>query len=60
MQSGNLGLLADEVRRGKALALVLEQATVTDASGRVIDLESLREDPGDDVSELEELARDMG
>ena len=53
MQSGNIGLLADEVRRGKALAMVLEQATVTDASGRPVDLESLREDPSDDVTELE-------
>lgn len=59
VQSGNLGLLADEVRRGKALAMVLEQATVTDASGRPVDLESLRDDPSDDVSELEELADEM-
>ncbi len=39
--------LALEVRRGKALAFVLEKATVTDASGRPVDLEALSQDaPG--------------
>ncbi len=33
-----------EVLRGKALALVVESATVTDESGRPVDLEELRED----------------
>jgi hypothetical protein len=30
------------VRRSKALATVLERATITDASGRTVDLEHLR------------------
>jgi len=33
-----------EVVRGKALALVLESAKVTDGSGRPVDLEALRGD----------------
>ena len=37
-------LLMSEVLRGKALALVVESATVTDESGRPVDLEELRED----------------
>jgi trigger factor len=33
-----------EVRRGKALASVMEAATITDASGQDVDLEELRDD----------------
>jgi trigger factor len=43
-QAGNLPALVAEVRRGKALAFLLEQATVTDASGRPVDLSALRRD----------------
>jgi trigger factor len=43
-QAGNLPALVAEVRRAKALAFVLEQATVTDASGRPVDLGALRRD----------------
>ncbi len=43
-QAGNLSALVAEVRRGKALAYVLEQATVTDSSGRPVDLGALRRD----------------
>jgi trigger factor len=42
VESGQLPLLIADVRRGKALALVLESAVITDASGRTVDLESLR------------------
>jgi trigger factor len=41
VQSGQLGSLMSEVLRGKALAHVLEHATITDASGRSVDLDSL-------------------
>jgi trigger factor len=41
VQSGQLGALMSEVLRGKALAHVLEHATITDASGRPVDLDSL-------------------
>jgi trigger factor len=41
VSSGQLGSLMSEVLRGKALAHVLEHATITDASGRSVDLDSL-------------------
>ena len=36
--------LVAEIRRGKALAQIVESATVTDASGQVVDLKNLRPD----------------
>ena len=42
-RSGQLGSLWAEVRRGKALALVLTNATITDESGRPVDLSQLDE-----------------
>jgi trigger factor len=41
VNSGQLGSLMSEVLRGKALAHVLEHATITDESGRPVDLDSL-------------------
>jgi trigger factor len=41
MQAGNLPALVQDVRRNKALADVLENATITDASGNTIDLQAL-------------------
>ncbi|MEO7746621.1 MAG: trigger factor [Actinomycetota bacterium] len=55
-ESGQVQGMVAEVARRKALAVVLEQAVVTDASGNVVDLEALR--PADDASELE--ATDLG
>jgi trigger factor len=46
-EAGNLPALVAEVRRNKALAYVLEHATVTDASGRPVDLSALRRDAED-------------
>ncbi|MCW2501589.1 MAG: trigger factor [Frankiales bacterium] len=46
VQSGQLAGLVSEVRRGKALATVMESATIKDASGNPIDLEALRDDMG--------------
>jgi trigger factor len=40
-QSGELGAIYADVRRGKALATVVRQATVTDASGNSLDVEAL-------------------
>jgi trigger factor len=40
-ESGQLGAIFADVRRGKALASVVRQATVTDASGNAVDLEEL-------------------
>ena len=36
--------LVAEIRRGKALAEIVENATVTDGSGRTVDLKNLRPD----------------
>jgi trigger factor len=41
VQSGNLPMLVADIRRNKALAEVLEAATVTDASGNPVDLQAL-------------------
>jgi trigger factor len=40
-QSGQLGAIYADVRRGKALASVVRQATVTDAAGEAIDMDEL-------------------
>ncbi|CRK55387.1 Cell division trigger factor [Alloactinosynnema sp. L-07] len=40
-QSGQLGAIFADVRRGKALASVVRQAAVTDSSGNKVDLEEL-------------------
>jgi trigger factor len=40
-QSGELGAIYADVRRGKALATVVRQATVTDASGKSLDVDAL-------------------
>ena len=49
VQAGQVPMLVGEVVRGKALALVLEQAKVLDASGRPVDLEALREEPAEET-----------
>ncbi|HEX5406430.1 MAG TPA: trigger factor [Pseudonocardiaceae bacterium] len=40
-QSGQLGAIYADVRRGKALASVVRQATITDAAGNAIDMDEL-------------------
>ena len=52
VQSGQLPLLIADVRRGKALALVLEAAAIADASGRTVDLEALRRPLGVETVEV--------
>ncbi|NHC12715.1 trigger factor [Motilibacter deserti] len=42
MQNGQVPLLVSEVVRGKALAVLLEAATITDTEGAAVDLEDLR------------------
>jgi trigger factor len=42
VESGQLPLVVADLRRGKALALVLESASITDASGNKVDLDQLR------------------
>jgi trigger factor len=50
-QSGQLGAIFADVRRGKALATVVRQATVTDASGNTLDLEEVFGDASDAAAE---------
>ena len=60
VQSGQLQGLVAEVRRGKALASVMEAATITDESGNAVDLEELREDlvpQGPDDTEFDDEGR---
>ena len=53
VQSGQISSLIAEVRRGKALATVMEAATITDASGNTVDLEQLRDDMSSPEAEVE-------
>ena len=52
--------LVQEIRRGKALAQIVESATVTDASGNVVELKNLRPDGtiGEPVDETVEESGD--
>ena len=45
VSSGQVPAVVGEVVRAKALALVLENAKVTDASGRIVDLQELQDEP---------------
>jgi trigger factor len=51
VNSGQLGALMSEVLRGKALALVLENAKIRDADGNEIDLDALTEELNPPVDE---------
>ena len=54
VQSGQIAGLISEVRRGKALATVMEAAVITDASGNLVDLEQLRDDMTSPEAEVEQ------
>jgi trigger factor len=60
MEHNHIPELVAEVVRGKALAVVVEQATVTDASGNPVELKNLRGDGtiGDPDAEAEDAAQD--
>ncbi len=59
VQAGQVPMLVSEVVRGKALALVLERAKVSDESGREVDLEALREDaPADEPDVIDHTGHD--
>ncbi|TCO50745.1 trigger factor [Actinocrispum wychmicini] len=57
-QSGQLGAIFADVRRGKALAAIVRQATVTDASGNTIDFDALfgPAEPAEPAVPVEETA----
>ena len=59
VQSGQLPTLFGEVRRGKALALVTQNAKISDVSGRPVSLDALRVAVGES-SDLGESAGDVG
>jgi trigger factor len=54
-QSGQLGAIYADVRRGKALVTVVRQATVTDEAGNAVDLSEFLGDPDDDDAADTEL-----
>jgi trigger factor len=57
VQAGNIAALVADVRRNKALATVLESASVTDTSGNKVDLSALSTPEGQaELAELEDLA----
>ncbi len=57
VQAGNIGALVADVRRNKALATVLESATVTDESGNTVDLSALSTPEGQaELDALEDAA----
>jgi trigger factor len=56
VQSGQIGALFAEVRRGKALAQLLERIRITDASGNAVDLSTLEVDEDDEDEIDDELA----
>ena len=53
-QSGQLGAIFADVRRGKALAVVVRQATVTDSAGDKVDLDELFGTPAQETPEVVE------
>ena len=53
VQGGQLPMLVQEVRRGKALATVMEAATIVDEAGAPVDLEALSDDVGGGASDVE-------
>ncbi|BEP15107.1 trigger factor [Acidothermaceae bacterium B102] len=59
-RQGQLGSLWAEVRRGKALAFVLQHATITDESGEAVDLSKLEEFAALSQEPHDQAAHDRG
>src|SRR3712207_4959486 len=57
-QAGNIAEFVADVRRTKTLAQLLEETTITDASGNVVDLEALRPKTVQAPASAEEAADD--
>jgi trigger factor len=53
MQGGNIGVLFSEVRRGKALAGLMESAKIVDESGNEVDLSLLDESDAAEAADAE-------
>jgi trigger factor len=58
-QGGNIAEFVADVRRTKALAQLLEQTRITDASGNVVDLDALRPQTVPGPVEIEEVDDDV-
>jgi trigger factor len=58
LEHNHIPELVGEIRRGKALARLVEGATVTDASGNVVDLANLR--PDGTIGDPADAATDQG
>lgn len=60
VEGGQVPLLVGEVARGKALALVVEAATVKDTNGEVVDLEDEEDETGETVEASSEAGDETG
>ncbi|WP_431994745.1 trigger factor [Streptomyces griseoflavus] len=58
VEQGQVPLLVGEVARGKALAAVVEKATVKDTNGEIVDLEDEEEDETTEAPEAADAAED--
>jgi trigger factor len=63
VEAGQVPMAIQDIRRGKALAVVMESASVVDADGNVVDLKALDEELGrtsviDEVDVVEEVVLD--
>lgn len=56
VEGGQVPMLVGEVARGKALAVVVEAATVKDANGEVVDLDDEEDETGETVEATSESA----
>jgi trigger factor len=54
VKSGNLPMLVADIRRNKALSVILESAQVTDTSGNPVDLKSLGAELGEVASAVDD------
>jgi trigger factor len=59
VNAGQLGALMSDILRGKALALVLERAKISDASGREVDLDALTPRDADEDDAVAEIAESV-
>jgi trigger factor len=56
VNAGQLGALMSDILRGKALALVMERAKISDTSGREVDLNALSAPAPEELDDLDDLA----